>query len=190
MFTALLVVSILQGVFVSILWKLQGCACFAPGGCGYSRISMSRGDDGVKGCLYIGNALASVMVLTMLSLAIAMMIVICGSSGAFDDGSTLESTFEYKDGLDNEVGNEFYADDLFPDNNMECPFTDASFWKLYAGQVGTAAAYELIKMVVIFTGVISYLFCDCALCMKFFGGRRAELSQSSDEDSDDSESSP
>lgn len=150
-------VGVLQSIFVGILWKLNACVCFKPGGNYYS----SERPDRNRRCLYFGNAIAFVLVLSIISLLVLFMIMTCDPSAV--DSITSDETTAWTD--------MFFS----KDNDAECPFTEVSFWKLYAFQIGTATGVQFVVATVKFTGVVSYMFCDKALCMKFMGGRRAEM---------------
>jgi len=132
-------VGLVQTLFVEILWKLQACSCFKPGGCFSSRMNE---DNAGKCCIYFGNAIVFVTVLALVALVIVMMLARCEED----------------------------SDDI-------CPLTDTTFWILYLYQVATVTMFDFVKQTVMFSGVISYFFCDSSLCMKFFGGRRAELKE-------------
>ena len=102
----------------------------------------------------------------MLALAVVLMYLICKKSGDIE--------------LDDEDWRriELLSDDRvgqFVDGTAECPLNDGAFWKLYFIQVGIAIAVRLIMATLLFSGVLSWIFCNKPGCMIIFGGRRAAM---------------
>ena len=60
-------------------------------------------------------------------------------------------------------------------------YSTLGYWKLYMIEYATAFGFTFFIASVQFLGVISFLFCDNTVFVKFFCGRRAELRQEQNE---------